>query len=77
MQNVNAIGSEVSFSDTRTCAATPLGHIGNPISELYPRSIENPKPKRISHVDAWVLIVDQVKPAILNGTAVRFDLSKG
>jgi hypothetical protein len=26
---------------------------------------------------AGVLIVDQVKPAILKGTAVRFDLSKG
>jgi hypothetical protein len=40
-------------------------------------SLKSPKPKRISYVKVGVLIVDQVKPAILNGTAVRFDLSKG
>jgi len=39
--------------------------------------MKSPKLKRISYVKAWVLIVDQVKPAILKGTAVRFDLSKG
>jgi len=40
-------------------------------------SLKSPKPKRISYVKVGVLIVDQVKPAILKGTAVRFDLSKG
>lgn len=42
------------------------------------RSMESPKRKRISDVNAGVLMIDQVKPAILEGTAVRFDpLSKG
>jgi hypothetical protein len=36
-----------------------------------------PKRKRICYVKAGVLIVDQVEPVILKGTAVRFDLSKG
>ena len=36
----------------------------------------SPKRKRISYVKVGVLIVDQVKPAILKGTAVRLDLSK-
>jgi len=40
-------------------------------------SMKSPKRKRISYVKAGVLIVDQVKPAILKETAVRFDLSKG
>jgi len=39
--------------------------------------MKSPKLKRISYVKAGVLIVDQIKPAILKGTAVRFDLSKG
>jgi hypothetical protein len=39
--------------------------------------MESPKRKRISDVKAGVLMVDQVKPTILKGTAVRFDLSKG
>jgi hypothetical protein len=39
--------------------------------------MKSPKPKRISYVKSRVLIVDEVKPAILKGTAVRFDLSKG
>ena len=38
--------------------------------------MKSPKRKRISYVEAGVLIVDQVKPAIPNGTALRFDLSK-
>ena len=38
--------------------------------------MESPKRKRISYVKVGVLIVDQVKPAILKGTAVRLDLSK-
>src|SRR5208282_6235453 len=46
-----------------------------PISSLP--SMKSPKLKRISYVKAGILIVDQVKPAILKGTAVRFDLSKG
>jgi hypothetical protein len=42
------------------------------------RSMESPKRKRISDANAGVLMIDQVKPAILEGTAVRFDpLSKG
>ena len=40
-------------------------------------SMESPKRKRISDVKAGVLMIDQVKPAVLEGTAVRFDLSKG
>ena len=39
--------------------------------------MKSPKPKRISDVQVGVLIVDQVKPAILERTAVRFDLPKG
>ena len=38
--------------------------------------MKSPKLKRISYVKAGVLMIDQVKPAILQGTAVRFDLSK-
>ena len=40
-------------------------------------SMESPKGKRISDVKARVLMIDQIKPAVLEGTAVRFDLSKG
>ncbi len=40
-------------------------------------SMESPKRKRISDIKAGVLMIDQVKPAVLKGTAVRFDLSKG
>jgi hypothetical protein len=39
-------------------------------------SMESPKRKRVSYVKAWVLIVKQVKPAILKGTDVRLDVSK-
>jgi hypothetical protein len=39
--------------------------------------MESPNRKWISDVKAWVLRIDQVKPAVLEGTAVRFDLSKG
>ena len=39
--------------------------------------MESPKRKRISDVKAGVLMIDQVKPDVLEGTAVRFDLSKG
>jgi hypothetical protein len=39
--------------------------------------MESPKRKRISDVKTGVLMIDQVKPAVLEGTAVRFDLSKG
>jgi len=39
--------------------------------------MKSPKRKRISDSKAGVLIVDQVKPAMLKETAVRFDLSKG
>jgi hypothetical protein len=38
--------------------------------------MESPKRKRISYVKARVLIVKQVKPAILEGTDVRLDVSK-
>jgi len=39
--------------------------------------MESPKRKRISDVKAGVLMIDQVKPTILERTAVRFGLSKG
>ena len=39
-------------------------------------SMESPKREQISYVKTGVLIVDQVEPAILNGTAVRLDLPK-
>jgi len=39
--------------------------------------MESPKRKRISYAKAGILMVDQIKPAILKGTAMRFDLSKG
>jgi hypothetical protein len=40
-------------------------------------SMESPKRKRISDVKAGVLMIDQVKPSVLEGAAVRFDLSEG
>ena len=40
------------------------------------RSMESPNRKRISYVKAGVLMVRQVKPAILKGTDVRLDVSK-
>jgi hypothetical protein len=39
--------------------------------------MKSAKRKLLFYVKAGVLIVDQVKPAILKGTAMRFDLSKG
>jgi hypothetical protein len=39
--------------------------------------MKRPKRKRISDAKAWVLIVDQVKAAVPEGTAVWFDRSKG
>lgn len=39
--------------------------------------MEGPERKRISDVKAGVLMIDQVEPSVLEGTAVRFDLSKG
>jgi hypothetical protein len=39
--------------------------------------MESPKRKGISEFKAGVLMIDQVKPAALERTAVRFDLSKG
>ena len=39
--------------------------------------MESPKRERISYAKAGILMVDQVKPAILERTAVRFDLPKG
>jgi hypothetical protein len=39
--------------------------------------MESPKWKLISDVNAGVLMIDQVKTAILERTAVRFDLPKG
>jgi hypothetical protein len=39
--------------------------------------MKSPERKQISYVKAGVLIVDEVKPAIVKGTAVRFDFSKG
>jgi hypothetical protein len=38
--------------------------------------MKSPKRKRISDAKAGVLIVEQVKPAVLKGTAVPFSLSK-
>ncbi len=47
------------------------------ISLLLPLPLmKSPKPKRASYANAWVLIVEEVKPAILKGTAVGFDLAK-
>ena len=39
--------------------------------------MESPKWKRVSYAKAGVLMVDQVKPAIFKGTAMRFGLSEG
>jgi hypothetical protein len=38
--------------------------------------MESPKWEQISYFEAGVLIVDQVKPAILKRTAVRLNFSK-
>src|SRR5262249_32581120 len=40
-------------------------------------SMKSPKRKRVSDAKGGVLIVDQVKAAVPEGTAVWFDLSKG
>src|SRR5271165_183634 len=69
--------SKVSFSRTRSPVALRLLGIlliactGKPTNEISPLpysslpSMKSPKPKRISYVKAGVLIVDQVKPALL------------
>jgi hypothetical protein len=44
---------------------------------FFSPSMESPKRKRIADIKAGILMIDQVKPAVLEGTAVRFDLSKG
>jgi hypothetical protein len=53
---------------------------GKPTTRYIPSSslpsMKSPKRKRIAYVKAGVLIVKQVKPAILKGTYVRLDLSK-
>jgi hypothetical protein len=59
-----------------------IGYTGKPTNEMRPLpllspSMESPKRKRISDIKAGVLMIDQVKPAVLEGTVVRFDLSKG
>ncbi len=59
-----------------------IGCTGKPTNEIPPlpllsRSMESPKRKRVSYAKVGVLMVDQVKPAILKGTAMRFDLSEG
>ena len=55
--------------------AHKLGQVPSSSSALP--SMKSPKRKRIPDAKAGVLIVEQVKPAMLKGTAVRFDLSKG
>jgi len=55
--------------------AHELGQVPSSSSSLP--SMKSPKRKRIPDAKAGVLIVEQVKPAMLKGTAVRFDLSKG
>ena len=87
--HTDAGSSKVSFSRTGSPGAVRLLGIlliactAKPTNEIPPLpysslpSMKSPKLKRISYVKAGVLIVDQVKPAILKGTAVRFDLSKG
>jgi hypothetical protein len=40
-------------------------------------SMESPKREWISDIKAGILMIDQVKPAVLEGTAVRFGLSEG
>jgi hypothetical protein len=73
----------VRFSRTRSHAGGILliGCAGKPTRRYVPSSslpsMKSPKLKRISYVKAGVLMIDQVKPAILKGTAVRFDLSEG
>jgi hypothetical protein len=47
-----------------------------PSSSSLP-SMKSPKRKRISDAKGGVLMVDQVKATVPEGTAVRFDLSKG
>ncbi len=39
--------------------------------------MESPKRKWISYAKAGVLMVDQVEPAVLEGTDMRFDLPEG
>jgi len=63
-----------SHGQKRFVIAHELGQV--PSSSALP-SVKSPKRKRIPDAKAGVLIVDQVKPAMLKGTAVRFDLSKG
>ena len=77
--------SKVSFSRTRSRAARVAYSSSAALVSRQTRyvpsssipSMKSPKRKRISYVKSGVLIVDQIKPAIFKGTAVRFDLSKG
>ena len=58
----------------------PLASSHQPLDTIRTRfggSVKSPKPKRVSDVKIGVLIVDQIEPAILKGTDVRLDLSKG
>jgi len=57
--------------------AHELGQVPSSSSSSALPSMKSPKRKRIPDAKAGVLIVEQVKPAMLKGTAVRFDLSKG
>lgn len=59
-----------------------IGTTGKPTDDIrlflfFLHSMESPKRKRLSDLKAGVLMIDQVEPAVLEGTAVRFDLSKG
>jgi len=48
-----------------------LGAFLGPHAHSARPSMESLKRKRISDVKAGVLMIDQVKPAVLEGTAVR------
>jgi hypothetical protein len=65
----------LGFDEIGVAASQIFTHKILPSSSLP--SMKSPKSKRISYVKAGVLIVDQVEPAILKGTALRFNLSKG
>ena len=82
----NAVDHVVAQTDMPESQGELFTYTGKPTNEIRLSSpllscslplMKSPKPKRIPYVYAGVLMIDQVKSAILKGTDVRFDLSKG
>ena len=53
-----------------------LSHEEEPVRSFRPPSVESPERKWVARVQAGVLIVNQIEPTLVQGTAVRFQFSK-